>query len=388
MRDNSSTTGYRILGTPASREAVDNVRLAGALIVAGLFGLHNCKLNALVSRTDAKEPTLEDDYSSWLTTAPLMTIVKEQQKYPHIAIVGKTGDGKSTLAQFLTIAMEGKRYVADPHYSRHSDDWKACDGVFCGGRNFGTADDEAVEYQAIVSGAYESPSFYQCLQAINSEMDKRYKSDLPYADNEMQTWICDETTTSAGYLKTDFRDSIKPVLFEARKVGLRLVIICQSDQVKTLHLQGEGAVREQFTYIYLGEAAVKRLRSLKQTKLLNKLKRLPKNVRWCVVGNEVSLVPEYSQMQSLISKVEKAERVIGELPTPTLVLPDASAFYKGAKREPSDRELQQYALYISRHEGEKKKETLASWGFPESGRGYQVGSSIYDKALTHTPDSP
>lgn len=195
----------------------------------------------------------------------LLSIARNPRKHPHVFVIGKTGSGKSTLVEGLLSMSPGKRFAIAPHFNPGQSDkeWRSCHGVFCAGRNYGSVDDEEISYEDITGNDAKNVTASQILSAIGREMDRRYKSNQDFSEHEQHDWIIDETPAIARSLKKYFGELIESPVYEARKVGLRIWILTQSDNVATLHLQGKGQIRENFDYIYLHKCAEKEVRRLK-----------------------------------------------------------------------------------------------------------------------------
>jgi hypothetical protein len=96
------------------------------------------------------------------------------------------------------------------------------------------------------------------------EMDLRYKSRSDGNENfDFLNIIVDEYAAIAASdeCKQVAPTWIKSLAREARKVNIRLIILTQGAEVKALGLEGEGSLRECFTYIRLGRFA-KQVRGL------------------------------------------------------------------------------------------------------------------------------
>jgi len=162
----------------------------------------------------------------------------------HVITVGETGSGKSTLAE--AIAYECHKQGDDvriitPH-GRPSD-WFGF-RVIGAGRNY-TAINKA-------------------LKDGLTEMSARYKLyDAGQDDFEWVTYIIDETTAIAKKCES-WLDFFGDISCEGRKVNMRIVVLIHGKQVKTLGLEGQSDLKENFQFIYLGRHAVKALPASKQ----------------------------------------------------------------------------------------------------------------------------
>jgi hypothetical protein len=311
---------------PVPQAQADLFRLGGALVGVGLL------TSAIGQR---RKPELEPTQKlapATLSSEPLHELAIEQQKHPHIMIVAKTGAGKSTLAQYLAAKCPGKRFAIAPHYDSTTDDWQCCHGIFTTGRNYGSEGDEPVAYADLVGGTVASPTAYQVISAIVTEMDARYKSPLPQTSHPVHNWLIDETPAIGRALDKAFGHLLAPVLFEARKVGLRLFVLTQTDNVETLKIKGQGKLRDQFTYIYAGDAAKARMRQLKRRQ-----PKVAEGERWCVVDETVALVPQLADIQETVREATVVERFIAKAPDQPLTLPKPSAL---KDREPTELEWQ------------------------------------------------
>jgi energy-coupling factor transporter ATP-binding protein EcfA2 len=231
---------------------------------------------------------------------PLTQLVQDAKKYPHVMVIGKTGSGKSTICQALAALSGGRKFAIAPHFdpSKPDTEWRGCDGVFCGGRNYGTPEDEDISYDDIVNNRVPDISAFQILRAILAEMDRRYRDPRGFDAQEQHDWFLDETPAVARALDKTFGQLAAPLAYEARKVKLRLWIITQNDNVKALKLEGEGRVRDNFTYLYLGNKAKDRIRYLQKT---GELKDIPEDsARLAVVDTEVAEVPDLDTLESWI----------------------------------------------------------------------------------------
>lgn len=322
----ASTTGLLALGCYSGtckladgRAATDTqvalIRFGGALAMGGLLLLAYNNRNSLTSEAIQKPATKDIPFDS----SPLHELATNQHKHPHVFIVAKTGGGKSTLAQYLAAKCTGKRFAMAVHHDVTTDDWQCCHAVFGVGVNYGTPDDEPISYSALVSGEVDSPSTEQIMQAILTEMYDRYRSGVAHTSHEVHNWILDECPAVARAMDKRFGSALAPILFEARKVGLRMFVLSQSDNVETLKIKGQGKLRDQFTYIYAGDSASARLKQLKRRK-----PQLPEGARWCVVDETIALVPDIQEINKVVAEASLPDRFVARMPERKLEPPKAS----------------------------------------------------------------
>lgn len=189
----------------------------------------------------------------------------DDTEYPHIAILNKTGGGKSTLAQWLAQQVGGKIYVLDPHYEPGS--YTAADIVAGRGRNTG---ESAESYRPIydkkgdpigtkgeveITHPHELASCTQMINWVHREMERRYHLRAQGISNfEAINIILDEFSSYSK--KEGVPQRFKELIREARKVKIRLYILIQGSQVGDLGLEGSSDLRANLTFIRLGKFAI------------------------------------------------------------------------------------------------------------------------------------
>lgn len=191
----------------------------------------------------------------------------DPNKWPHLAIVGGTGDGKSYTTERLVTALDGEILICHPH--KKPSDYPGYRAIYGGGRNYGDWDnDPSANFDLLLSGNAGKVSCASFLKGLEEEMDLRYKryeqGDESYSTVNV---ILDELNTTLSKIPAAV-DCLKNLLREARKVKIRLLCLLQSDSVKSLKIEGEGVLRHCFRFVRLGEFAVNHARKTKNPILI------------------------------------------------------------------------------------------------------------------------
>lgn len=172
--------------------------------------------------------------------------IREALKKPHIMLLGETGSGKSVLCKYFASELKIPCIALDPHATPH--DWQ-------GAKVIGQGRD----YQAIGKE----------LERLVQLMDVRYKQrDRGVSQFPPLGVILDEFPAVASELGKAATAPVKLIVREARKVNIKLILLAQGSEVKTLGIEGEGSLRESFAVVSLGKFAADRAKSLKDKSMI------------------------------------------------------------------------------------------------------------------------
>ncbi|MEO1211637.1 MAG: hypothetical protein AAFX78_19210 [Cyanobacteria bacterium J06638_20] len=214
-------------------------------------------------------------------------LVVEPDRFPHLILLGATGDGKTTLAEWLHSAMDAEPIAVHPHWQPSDDPTDPADFAYC---------------TQVIGGGRDFPAITAFLAGLHQAMNTR--SQMTKAAMRSQPILAtaiDELPAIAKNCGEGTTEQIISLLFEARKFRIRLLLLAQADSVKILGLEGQGAVRENLTYIRLGSYAIDHARWL-----VNKKLAAPELVEWleaqarpCMVEDQPARVPTIRKGQSL-----------------------------------------------------------------------------------------
>jgi hypothetical protein len=236
-----------ILGTIARIQAAES-----AMALTQLWKNKPLALSP-VDESQAINPDTPINYFDW------NLLESQPDRFPHIGIAGATGDGKSTVATHITKKSGGLVIAIDPHY--RPGNYSHCAGIHAKGRNYGSWDDSiAADFSELTRGNLD---YCSVLKTLEKEMDARYKryevgdsnfSRIECIMDEFNTFIETNPGALECYLK---------LLREARKVGIRLLFLLQSDSAKDMRLEGRTSARKCLKWVRLGDFALSHAQSLK-----------------------------------------------------------------------------------------------------------------------------
>jgi len=214
-----------------------------------------------VRGNSATGAAIAPDYFDW----------RSIKQYPHLMIVGSTGEGKSTLANWLLSEHfnDSNIQIIDPHYKPGT--W---------------------ENRPVIGKGRRYEEIETAFDSLTTEMDKRYQDrGQGRTDWQPLTIAIDEFPSIVANTET-VKDSLILLGQEARKVGMRIILLSQGAEVKILGLEGKGSQRDNFCQILLGKAAQKAAKISGDTESLAILKSNP---RACLVDGQLGIIPEISK---------------------------------------------------------------------------------------------
>lgn len=335
--------------------------------------------------TDEPKAILEEPKAtieeSKVPYANLESLRENRDKFPHLAFLGKTGSGKSTLVNQVLAYTSAKDTVAialAPHWE--AGDYQNADLILGVGRNYGNdarpyqdelRDEQSgkvlvspqgepeIDFRDILAG-YKLNARVTCCQFLRSllnEMDRRYQ----LTDQGTFVWrtdgsprlevVLDEFPAWGSLPGID--DCLSKLLREARKVGIRLYLIIQGAEVKSMGIEGQGSLREQLIF-FRGLGFIRGLAGVSK----------------CPVGG-IALPPESPTMKALeaLSYPWLMEESIVLPPgnvIPERILPDPKYFSHRVTGSQKSPKLPQKDLKLTTLENGDFGDLGSSKGFQES----------------------
>ena len=226
---------------------------------------------------------LDTTATSVLEPEEIITNIHQALEGKHCLIIGDTGTGKSTLAQWLAYQVGGLVTVYDPDAT--PEEWQGLNVVGRGG-NF-----TAIEAAMVTD-----------LEDLQARVELRGKEgDRALAGKEVVT-IAEEFPLLANQVPS----AVEWLLSHARrgrKPKKLLIVLSQDDSVKTLGIEGEGGVRRNFRMVRLGKYAIAHAKALKDNLALEWLKS---GKFRCMVDDWVCTLPDLSQYKAVTQQLFKS----------------------------------------------------------------------------------
>lgn len=208
------------LATLQGAQLADGVRTYAARAVARLRAPAAAEGGALVAQGKVAA-------AAWLNV-----LNDQPDRYPHLIIVGPTGAGKTTFTMALLSARPGRVAVLTP--KPDPADWPGVPIV--------TIDDDG-----------HFADLTQAFEALGAELRRRLvatKQQQPVG--APLTIVCDDWPVLAAECGRPATDLFKLVGRLGRSLRVRLVVLSQSERVKSLGLDGEGDAVANFARVDLG----------------------------------------------------------------------------------------------------------------------------------------
>jgi energy-coupling factor transporter ATP-binding protein EcfA2 len=223
----------------------------------------------------------------------------------HVLIVGDTGTGKSTIAQWLAYQVGGDITVYDPDAS--PDEWTGLNVVGRKGN-----------FSAIATAMEADLEELQRRIELRGEGGDKALAGLDSVTiaEEFPLLVSEVDIASEWLIKHGNR---------GRKPKRFIVALAQDDSVKTLGIEGQGNARKNFRFVRLGKFAVNHAKHLKDTAVEEWLKggkyrcmvedtpcQLPDLASFNMFVPRVSLQPSFQDMKSAETTAEPELQPISE----------------------------------------------------------------------------
>lgn len=236
------------------------------------------------------------------------TIINKPELYPHLAIFAPTGFGKTLTAEVI-----GDLRAA--HYARTSSEYRKLyiSPII--------DTDEFLGWE-IVGRGFDKDKLNEFIQFLQYDLIKRYEN---MDDKNIPALIAtmDEYRWTAKNA-TNVPDTVGNGLSMGRRRKVNYILIAQGKGVKTLKMEGEGDLREQFVEVLKGGFVEERISLLESegrtpvgsTSYINKLLHTkPYDV--CLVNDRLMLLPSLS-----LYRIAKKEQGMTYAQPPAFLLPD------------------------------------------------------------------
>jgi hypothetical protein len=227
------------------------IAIGGAALAGRVIWLH--AQPTVISYPDQRAPTvMVHNPDGWRVLPAPRTVAPDRMLPPpvedaprpiqlpaltkgHVLIVGPTGNGK-TVALREIIDHRQNVTVLDPHYTPGA--WGDNARVIGGGSDY----DAIIEY----------------LHYMQQELIRRSQARANGRTNfEAMTFATEEMPAIVAHGGREVGTIWRFIMREGRKYGLEMVTVSQSKRVKTLGIEGEGDLLENFRHVLLlGKAAI------------------------------------------------------------------------------------------------------------------------------------
>lgn len=201
----------------------------------------------------------------------------EAIKGKQVVILGETGAGKSTIAQYLAYAIGGSMTVYEPEGT--PDDWLGLNVI-----------GEGEDWMAI-----ESAMEYDLNDLTSQIQLRKDKGDAALANSD-RVLICEEFPEVIGQVGAA-TEWLERHARRGRKAHRFVILLSQSSRVKALGLEGKGDLIECFKIIRLGKHAIEHAKRLHKPELIT---WLGMDKGHCLIDDEPLILPSYSELKRSI----------------------------------------------------------------------------------------
>ncbi|NER96230.1 MAG: hypothetical protein F6J86_20705 [Symploca sp. SIO1B1] len=260
---------------------------------------------------------------------------EEPDEFPHIRIIGKSGSGKTFLADWLLDILGGDRSVIT--VKRRPENWRGLD------------------VYGIKPKFFNYEACWSRVQWLHAEMCRRYdlieSGHLPgfinVAADEwrlIQKHCPDQIDPKTRQIvRPGAATLMKDLLTVSREAQIRIIALAQSERVDSWGLNGEGDIAECFTTIRLGRFATEyakkqRRKCRKGTEDYEYWTLVLADLEWqqsrrgengkplscCLVEDEPGLVPDLSDWSRVVVPPTERQYLDNPQPPPAQQLPPAS----------------------------------------------------------------
>lgn len=286
--------------------------------------------------------------------APLPSTVDllEAVKAKHLLIIGATGSGKSTIAQFLASRHSANVRVYDPDCSPA--DWVGLT-VFGRKGNFAEID---TQMQA------DLVELEECMALRGEGGDSAISGRERCMIGEEFPLLADEVDIARDWLLKFAR--------RGRRVKQFIIVISQSDSVSALGIEGDGAIRQSFAVLRLGKFAVAHAKKLKDEGLIQWLQA---GKYRATLDDEACQLPDVNGYQGVTNHLPPNRPIA---PVVTAETPTQQGFEPDLPSKLPENQALKMAVKILVTEGVSQSKIIKDvLGY--QGSRYQQGKELFDQ---------
>jgi DNA polymerase III delta prime subunit len=209
-----------------------------------------------------------------------ITNIREATKGRHLIILGDTGTGKTTTAQY--VAVENSVLSNTKVNVRVYD----CEGMF-----------KLLPGWELVGAGEDFDAINESMSQDLEELSQFFQSGQPEAKEPTHIYIGEEFPDITDQCK------VAPQWCDrhsrrGRKAGRFLILISQYDQIAAFGFEGKSGLMKNFRVLRLGEFALTRAKQLKSKAIEEWLKQSKSH---CLLGDEPLKLPAYEEMVRAVS---------------------------------------------------------------------------------------